>query len=252
MAKGFIVKKTRIQEMEMVFFKSSIKKPAGLGEEENELFRMYTLFLREHSNYRETYRHDYDYDDDPVYNNLIPSDHSGILSNNWSATSSASICSWIGVSCYLNNQTVTALNLSGMGLAGTFPPVIGNLSFLTSLDIDYNNINDSVPKELSHLHDFQHFLLFNNSFTGMIPSSLGNLTKLKSLNLRFNQLTGSVPDVIFNISLLRVIDLSSNNLNGSHPVDVCSDYVPKLEQIYLPFNRFEGRIPSNLYKCKEL
>ncbi|KAM7519131.1 hypothetical protein LguiB_018093 [Lonicera macranthoides] len=179
-------------------------------------------------------------------------DYSGILSNNWSATSNASICSWIGVSCDLNNQTVTALNLSGMGLAGTFPPVIGNLSFLTSLDISYNNFNSSVPKELSHLHDLQHLLLFNNSFTGTIPASLGNLTKLESLNLRFNQLTGSVPDVIFNICSLRVIDLSSNDLYGSLPLDVCSHYVPKLERIYLPFNLFEGRIPSNLYKCKEL
>ncbi|KAM7515015.1 hypothetical protein LguiA_004598 [Lonicera macranthoides] len=35
-------------------------------------------------------------------------------------------------------------------------------------------------------------------------------------------------------------------------MDVCSRHVPKLERIYLPFNRFEGRIPSNLYKCKEL
>ncbi|KAM7515065.1 hypothetical protein LguiA_004648 [Lonicera macranthoides] len=58
--------------------------------------------------------------------------------------------------------------------------------------------------------------------------------------------------MIFNISSLRVIDLSSNDLYCSLPVDVCSHYVPKLERIYLPFNRFEGRIPSNLYKCKEL
>ncbi|KAM7519101.1 hypothetical protein LguiB_018063 [Lonicera macranthoides] len=128
--------------------------------------------------------------------------------------------------CDLNNQTVTALNLSSMGLAGTFPLVIGNFSFLTSLDISYNNCT--------------------------IPASLGNLIKLESLNLRFNPITGSVPDVIFNISSLRVIDLSSNDLYGSLPVDVCSRYVPKLERIYLPFNQFEGRIPSNFYKRKEL
>ncbi|KAM7515059.1 hypothetical protein LguiA_004642 [Lonicera macranthoides] len=171
-------------------------------------------------------------------------DHSGFLSNNWFATSNASICSWIGVSCDLNNQIVTALNLFGMGLAGTFPPVIGNLSFLTSFDISYNNFNSSMLKELSHLHDLQHLLLFNNNFTG-------NLTKLESLNLRINQLNGYVPDMIFNTSSLRVINLSSNDLYGSLPVDVYSRYVPKVERIYLPFNRFEGRIPSN-DKCKEL
>ncbi|KAM7515082.1 hypothetical protein LguiA_004665 [Lonicera macranthoides] len=142
--------------------------------------------------------------------------------------------------------SITTLNLSGMGLAGTFPSVIGNLSFLNSLDISYNNFNGSLPKELSHLHDLQHLFLFNNSFTG-------NLTKLESLNVRFNQLIGSVPDVIFNISSLRVIDLSSNDLYGSLPVDFCSRYFLKLERIYLPFNRFKG--PENsieLFKWKEL
>ncbi|KAM7519038.1 hypothetical protein LguiB_018000 [Lonicera macranthoides] len=176
---------------------------------------------------------------------------SGILSNTWSTTSNASICTWIGVSCDLNNQSVTALNLSGKGLAGTVAPVIGNLSFLTSLDISYNNFSGSVPEELSQLHDLQQLLLFNNSFTGTIAASLGNITKLEILNLRFNQLTGLVPAAIFNISSLRVIDISANDLYGSLPVDICS-CAPKLERIFLSWNRFDGRIPSSLYKCREL
>ncbi|KAM7515097.1 hypothetical protein LguiA_004680 [Lonicera macranthoides] len=154
MAKGFIAKKTRIQEMSNL----PSRNLPDLGEEENGLS-----------------------------------------------------LTWIGVSCDLNNQTVTAWNLSGMGLAGTFPPVIGNLSFLTSLDINYNNFNSSAPKELSHLHDLQHLLLFNNSFTGTIPASFGNLTKLESLNLRFNQLTGSVPDIL---RLSNVLECTRGMLRG--------------------------------------
>ncbi|KAM7515100.1 hypothetical protein LguiA_004683 [Lonicera macranthoides] len=100
-----------------------------------------------------------------IKTNII--DHLGILSNTWSATSNASICTWIGVSCDLNNQSVIALNLSVKGLAGTVTPIIGNLSFLTSLDISYNNFSGFVPKELSQLHDLQQLLLFNNSFTGL-------------------------------------------------------------------------------------
>ncbi|KAM7515134.1 hypothetical protein LguiA_004717 [Lonicera macranthoides] len=185
-----------------------------------------------------------------IKTNII--DHLGILSNNWSATSNASICTWIGVSCDLNNQSVTALNLSGMGLVGTLTPVIGNLSSLTSLDISYNNFSGSVPEELSHLHHLQYLLLFNNSFTGAIPASLGNITKLETLNLRFNQLTGSVPAAIFNISSLRGIDLTHNNLYGSLPADICSHYFPKLERIFLSLNRFEGKFPLSLFKCREL
>ncbi|KAM7515047.1 hypothetical protein LguiA_004630 [Lonicera macranthoides] len=139
-----------------------------------------------------------------------------------------------------------------MGLAGTVTPVIGNLSSLTSLDISYNNFSGSVPEELSHLHHLQYLLLFNNSFTGAIPASLGNITKLETLNLRSNQLTGSVPAAIFNISSLRGIDLTDNNLYGSLPADICSHYFPKLERIFLSLNRFEGKFPLSLFKCREL
>ncbi|KAM7515062.1 hypothetical protein LguiA_004645 [Lonicera macranthoides] len=185
-----------------------------------------------------------------IKTNII--DHSGILSNNWSAISNTSICTWIGVSCDLNNQSVTALTLSSMGLTGTVNPAIGNLSSLTLLDISYNNFSGSVPEELSHLHHLQYLRLSNNSFTGTIPASLGNFTKLETLNLRSNQLTGSVPAAIFNISSLRTIDLMYNNLFGSLPVDICSHYVPKLETIYLSGNHFEGKIPPSLFKCREL
>ncbi|KAM7519095.1 hypothetical protein LguiB_018057 [Lonicera macranthoides] len=147
-----------------------------------------------------------------IKTNII--DHSGILSNNWSATSNSSIYSWIGVSCDLNNKRVTALNLSSMDLAGAVAPIIGNHSFLTSLDISYNNLSGFVPKELSYFHHLQHMLLFNNSFT--------------------------------------VIDLAANDFYGSLPLDICSSYVHKLEGIYLFLNRFEGEIPSSVSKCKKL
>ncbi|KAM7515080.1 hypothetical protein LguiA_004663 [Lonicera macranthoides] len=150
-----------------------------------------------------------------IKTNII--DRSGILSNNWSTTSNSSICSWIAVSCDLNNKRVTTLNLSSMDLTGAVAPVIENHSFLTSLDISYNNLS----------------------------ASLSNITKLETLNLRFNLLTGSVPDEIFNISSLRVIDLAANDFYGSLPLDICSSYVHKLEGIYLFLNRFEGEIPSS-------
>ncbi|KAM7515106.1 hypothetical protein LguiA_004689 [Lonicera macranthoides] len=161
-----------------------------------------------------------------IKTNII--DRSGILSNNWSTTSNSSICSWIAVSCDLNNKRVTTLNLSSMDLTGAVDPVIENHSFLTSLDISYNNLS------------------------GTIPASLSNITKLETLNLRFNLLTGSVPDEIFNISSLRVIDLAANDFYGSLPLDICSSYVHKLEGIYLFLNRFEGEITWSVSKCRKL
>ncbi|KAM7519070.1 hypothetical protein LguiB_018032 [Lonicera macranthoides] len=119
-----------------------------------------------------------------IKSNII--DRLGILSNTWSTTSNASICTWIGVSCDLNNQSVTALNLSGKGLAGTVALVIGNLSFLTSLDISYNNVTGYVPEELSQLLDLQQLLLFNNSFIAYLIDNNMSLVQTRFADILSN------------------------------------------------------------------
>ncbi|XP_059671096.1 LRR receptor-like serine/threonine-protein kinase EFR [Cornus florida] len=155
----------------------------------------------------------------------INSDPEDVLAKNWSSTTS--VFNWIGVSCGLTHQRVTALNLYDMGLKGTITPHLGNLSFLTSLDISRNNFNDYIPKEI------------------------GKLSRLKVLNLSFNKLTGFIPSSIFNNSSLEMIVLTNNSLSGSLPVDICS-HLPELELLYLSLNQFNGQIPSNLYRCRKL
>ncbi|XVE63330.1 hypothetical protein DITRI_Ditri07aG0011500 [Diplodiscus trichospermus] len=190
-----------------------------------------------------------------------------ILATNWSA--STSVCNWLGVSCGSRHHRVTALDLSGMRLAGTLPPQLGNLSFLSSLSITNSSFHGTLPVQLSNLKrlrkislgnnsfngeipswfgsltDLRSLYLYRNSFNGVIPSSLGNLSKLEILSLFKNQLSGSIPPSIFNISSLRKIDLSSNQLSGSIPSgphDLLS-----LELINFNFNNLTGHIPMDMF-----
>ena len=55
-------------------------------------------------------------------------DHQGVLTNNWFI--SYLICSWVSTSCGTCHHRVTVLNNSIMGLQGTIPPHLGNLSFV--------------------------------------------------------------------------------------------------------------------------
>ncbi|KAL4310222.1 hypothetical protein GQ457_01G003580 [Hibiscus cannabinus] len=56
-------------------------------------------------------------------------DPESLLATNWSA--STPVCNWLGVGCGSKHHRVIALNLSGLGLVGTLPPHLGNLSFLS-------------------------------------------------------------------------------------------------------------------------
>ena len=79
----------------------------------------------------------------------IVNDSHNVLANKWSTT--ASVCSWIGVSCGAQRDRVSGLNLSHMSLSGYIPSEIGNLSFLAFVSIRNNTFQGSLPNELANL-----------------------------------------------------------------------------------------------------
>lgn len=143
----------------------------------------------------------------------IETDPNNTLASNW--TVPTSVCNWVGVTCGTRHQRVTALNLSYMGLVGTIPPHIGNLSFLFELNFRNNSFHGKLPVELSGLRRLKFLHFGFNRFEGKIPSWLGSLPRLQILYLYGNQFSGSIPACIFNISSLQVISLSSNRLSGT-------------------------------------
>ncbi|KAG0483439.1 hypothetical protein HPP92_011523 [Vanilla planifolia] len=89
--------------------------------------------------------------------------------------------SWSGVSCSNGSQIrVISLNLTNMGLSGSLPPSIGNLTALTDLSFAHNNISGNIP-DLRRLRRLERLHLQSNHFNGSIPLSLGNLTNLHEL-----------------------------------------------------------------------
>jgi len=143
----------------------------------------------------------------------ISYDPHNVLTNNW--FTSTSVCNWIGITCDFRHHRVTALNLSSMGLVGTIPPHIGNLSFLVSLSVINNSFHGSLPNELSHLYQLQHLSFGFNNFSGEIPSWMGLLSKLQFLSLAGNSFTGGIPPSLCNISSLEIISFGYNKLSGS-------------------------------------
>ena len=57
-------------------------------------------------------------------------------------------CNWIGVTCSPSNKTVTVLDLAAKKLTGSIPPSIGNLTYLTGINLENNSIYGEIPQEV--------------------------------------------------------------------------------------------------------
>ncbi|KAG6696146.1 hypothetical protein I3842_09G132600 [Carya illinoinensis] len=177
-----------------------------------------------------------------------PNPNHNILASNWSTNTS--VCNWIGVTCGSRHHRVIALNLSYIGLEGTIPPQIGNLSFLVSLTLRNNSFHGSVPNELSHLYRLKSLDFGFNNFNGEIPSSLGLLSKLQNLFLLGNRFTGAIPQSLSNMSSLEMIALAFNGFSGYIPSSLFN--ISTLQAIDLGVNKLSGPMPSILFNMPSL
>ncbi|KAH9797372.1 protein kinase domain-containing protein [Citrus sinensis] len=198
----------------------------------------------------------------------VTNDPLNVLASNWSTNTS--VCNWFGVTCSPRHRRVTALNLAYMGLLGTIPPELGNLSFLSLLNVTNNSFSGTLPIQLSNLRrlkylsfrsnnfssieippwldsfpKLEHLYLDGNSFIGTIPPSICNISSLLTLDLSFNQLQGHVPSSILNIPSLLAIDLSNNQFSGPMP----SIYnTSPLQNIDMQCNSLSGALPENMFR----
>ncbi|KAJ7566859.1 hypothetical protein O6H91_02G121800 [Diphasiastrum complanatum] len=119
--------------------------------------------------------------------------------------SSFSLTSWTGDPCLPAYYTwdwldcnssspprVTALRLSNMKLKGVIPASLSQMTALTDIWLDNNNIIGTIP-DFSALTNLQTLHLQNNSLTGRIPQSFSQLQNLQELFLQDNNLSGPVP-----------------------------------------------------------
>ncbi|KAL3515801.1 hypothetical protein ACH5RR_022703 [Cinchona calisaya] len=157
---------------------------------------------------------------------------------------------WDGITC--NGSRVTSIMLGGMGLTGSGLGDIPVLAELQYLDLSNNiGLRGTIPSSIGNLTNLSILILVGCSFSGPIPDSIGSLPKLVYLSLNSNSFTGSIPPSVGNLNKLSWLDLSGNNLTGTIPVS--SGTTPGLDMLlnakhfHLSKNQFSGVIPPQLF-----
>ncbi|CAO2833175.1 unnamed protein product [Amaranthus hypochondriacus] len=131
------------------------------------------------------------------------------------------------IQTFLNCSNLKYFVLRHNSFGGSLPDFRGNFSTkMVTLDLDYNEIEGSIPTWLFNMNNLKKLQLRGNHLTGQLSPQIEKLARLETLDLSFNNLTGRIPNSIGNLSYLSELDLS--------------------------YNIFEGKISSNLGHCKNL
>ena len=166
----------------------------------------------------------------------------GAASLNWSAD--VPIDEWYGIGIVGSPDRVDWIDIERFGLSGDIPPELDNLSELSSLYLDDNQLQGEIPAEIGNLINLDGIFIRNNQLSGEIPSELGNLSNLTHLVLDDNHLEGEIPPEIGSLSNLRNLSLIGNRLRGEIPPEMAN--LIGLNTLDLGFNQFSGEIPPEL------
>ncbi|XP_060673860.1 probable LRR receptor-like serine/threonine-protein kinase At3g47570 [Ziziphus jujuba] len=195
-----------------------------------------------------------------------------VIMNSWNH--SIHFCNWVGITCNTSSQRVMVLNLKSLQLAGSIPPSIGNLTYLTGinlmnnsfhgeipqemgrllqlqlLNLSYNSFGGTIPTNITHCKELRYFLVSGNKLSGSIPVPFRSLSKLVHLDLSRNNLTGTIPAWIGNFTFLYSLSLRQNNLQGSIPEDL--GHLTSLGRFELVENNLSGIVPPSIYNISSM
>ena len=143
------------------------------------------------------------------------------------------IAQWRGVTTNEKGR-VTKLNLNNNNLTDSIPPELVVLTELTELSLSGNMLSRSIPADLGGLVHLERLDLSGNLLAESIPPEMGKLVNLEELDLSNNTLLwGPLPTDLRHLVHLRLLKLEGTRL--------CS---PLTGRFMSKFNRWIENIPD--------
>lgn len=147
---------------------------------------------------------------------------------------------------YCSGERVTQIQAKGLGLSGELPPSFNQLSKLSNLGLQRNNLSGALPS-FSGLTELQYAYLDYNGFEAIPADFFDGLTSLQVLALDYNPLNESsgwsVPVELANSVQLTNLSLMNCNLVGPMPEFLGA--MPSLTALKLSYNSLSGELPGS-------
>ena len=194
---------------------------------------------------------------------------------------------WQGVELGESPARVVVLHLSGAGLSGRIPALIGGLDALFQLHLNRNRLRGEVPAELGALPNLHRLHLAGNSFDAPMPAGLRTVAEHDldedlhcvqgpriepglladcatllagrdllagngQLNWRRSLPIGRWQGVVLGESPARVVALNLAGMGLEGQVPPVFGRLGQLAELYLQDNQLVGAIPAELAALKRL
>ena len=157
-------------------------------------------------------------------------------------------CGWTGPKC--TSGRVTELNFVENNMSGPFPTEFFNLTALHTIELGPTSsirrlgINGSIPPEIGQLTELTWLRLYRANIGGTLPPEIGNLTKLKRFELRFARMNGPLPPEFGNMTALNYVAINDSGFTGPLPSTIGNLKSPLTFIIF--YNKIGGTVPTSI------
>ena len=172
-------------------------------------------------------------------------------SKNWTV-SGVGVCNYQGITCSdgsHDNEGVSEIDLTNMGLSGSIPSSIWALPHLKSLILPQN----AVTVSFKHISNAQKLKVLNvaSTNTASLDGLAGAPASLHEIYLDSLDLTGTFPDAILDIGEnLKILRIDYNHFSGTIPSNI--DALSSLEEFWCYANDFTSTIPTEIGNLSKL
>jgi len=136
-------------------------------------------------------------------------------------------------------------------IGGSIPKELGKLKSLVTLDLEENTFSQAIPDEIYSIKTLENLLLGGNFLEGSISKEVGGLVNLKALSLSQNRMKSQLPETLGNLGNLELLYMyGGDQFSGALPSGIGD--MKALKELRIENNSLSGKIPSKIFQLQYL